>query len=69
MKNGRFMEKQMKRTVYEAPTTERIRIELESDFMTASVVKEDKTGVDADGHELLEVEMEKNSEWNDTGWE
>lgn len=63
------MEKQMKRTVYEAPTTERIRVELESDFMTASVVKDKNSGVDADGHELLEVDMETNSDWTDTGWE
>ena len=63
------MEKQMKRTVYEAPTTERIRIELESDFMTASVVKEDKTsGVETTGQELNDYDA-GNMDWNDTGWE
>lgn len=63
------MEKQMKRTVYEAPTTERIRIELESDFMTASVVKEDKTsGVETTGQELNDYDA-GNMGWNDTRWE
>ena len=63
------MEKQMKRTVYEAPTTERIRIELESDFMTASVVKEDpESGVETTGQELNDYDA-GNMGWNDTGWE
>ena len=30
------MKKQMKRTVYEAPRTERIQVQLEGSFMTAS---------------------------------
>ena len=30
------MKKQMKRTVYEAPVTERFQVELEGTFMTAS---------------------------------
>lgn len=63
------MEKQMKRTVYEAPTTERIRIELESDFMTASVVKEDKTsGVETTGQELNDYDA-GDMGWNATEWE
>lgn len=65
------MEKQMKRTVYEAPTTERIRIELESDFMTASVVKEDpKSGVGVNGQEWEEVDAGEMG-WNDPNnkWE
>lgn len=63
------MEKQMKRTVYEAPTTERIRIELESDFMTASVVNDKNKGdVDA-GQELNIIDEETVNGWNDTGWE
>ena len=33
------MKKQMKRTVYEAPVTELFRVELEGDFMAASVVE------------------------------
>ena len=47
------MKKQMKRTVYEAPVTELFRVELEGDFMAASIVDEDnKTGVTANGHEI-----------------
>ena len=46
------MKKQMKRTVYEAPVTERFQVELEGDFMAASIVDEDnKTTVNISGHE------------------
>ena len=46
------MKKQMKRTVYEAPVTELFRVELEGDFMAASIVDEDnKTTVNISGHE------------------
>lgn len=65
------MEKQMKRTVYEAPTTERIRIELESDFMTASVVNDKNKGeITIEGQE---VEVVDGTQWGDAdhnfGWE
>ena len=54
--------------MYEAPTTERIRIELESDFMTASVVKEDpESGVGVNGQEWEELDA-GDMGWNDTEW-
>lgn len=61
----------MKRTVYEAPTTERIRIELESDFMTASVVNDKNKGeITIEGQE---VEVVDGTQWGDAnhnfGWE
>ena len=50
------MKKQMKRTVYEAPVTELFRVELEGDFMAASIVDEDnKTTVNISGHETGET--------------
>lgn len=59
----------MKRTVYEAPTTERIRIELESDFMTASVVNDKNKGdVDA-GQELNIIDEGTVNGWNESPWE
>ena len=36
------MKKQMKRTVYEAPVTERFQVELEGGFMSASIYEEEK---------------------------
>lgn len=59
----------MKQTVYEAPTTERIRIELESDFMTASVVNDKNKGdVDA-GQELNIIDEGTVDRWNESPWE
>lgn len=36
------MKKQMKRTVYEAPVTERFQVELEGAMMSASIYEEEK---------------------------
>ena len=48
-----MMKKQMKRTVYEAPITERFSVELEGSLMAASIVDEtNSTGVNANGHEI-----------------
>ena len=57
--------------MYEAPTTERIRIELESDFMTASVVNDKNKGeITIEGQE---VEVVDGTQWGDAdhnfGWE
>ena len=38
------MMKQMKRTVYEAPVTERFQVELEGGFMSASITDDDGKG-------------------------
>ena len=47
------MKKQMKRTVYEAPVTEHFQVELEGDFMAASIVENDnKSSVNSTGHEI-----------------
>ena len=37
------MKKQMKRTVYEAPVTERFSVELEGGFMSASIMETEGT--------------------------
>ncbi|MBQ2965668.1 MAG: hypothetical protein IJE11_01475 [Bacteroidales bacterium] len=45
------MKKQMKRTVYEAPVTERFSVELEGAMMSASVVQDTGSSVTATGQE------------------
>ena len=61
------MKKQMKRTVYEAPVTERFSVELEGGFMTASVVNDKTTsGVETTEQEVTIVE---GSQWDSNGWE
>ncbi len=68
------MKKQMKRTVYEAPVTERFQVELEGAIMGASIITGDP-GVETTGHEINEInadtyvfDTENNKTWNDTGW-
>ena len=64
-----MMKKQMKRTVYEAPVTERFSVELEGTFC-ASVVKEDpQSGVETSGHEINEINLSDDHEWNESEWE
>ena len=61
------MKKQMKRTVYEAPVTERFQVELEGAFMTASVVNDKTTsGVETTEQEVTIVD---GSQWDGDGWE
>ena len=51
-----MMKKQMKRTVYEAPVTERFSVELEGSLMAASIVENDnKSTVSSTGHEIGET--------------
>lgn len=64
----------MKRTVYEAPVTDRFQIELEGAFMSGSIVKGESSEVATTGHELNEVNLGGDnftSDWNPesgTGW-
>ena len=59
-----MMKKQMKRTVYEAPVTERFSVELEGTFC-ASVVKGETSTVETTGHELgTEIDADVKG-WND----
>ena len=69
-----MMKKQMKRTVYEAPVTERFQVELEGGFMAGSIIN-GKHGVETTGHEVNEInaetyvfDTENNKTWNDTDW-
>ena len=68
-----MMKKQMKRTVYEAPVTERFSVELEGNLMAASVVHEGtKSGVETTGQELNDIDLAE-VQWNDgavgeNGW-
>ena len=57
------MKKQMKRTVYEAPVTERFQVELEGAIMGASIITGDP-GVETNGHEINEIEADDMG-WND----
>ena len=58
------MKKQMKRTVYEAPVTERFQVELEANLMTASiVVREERGDVTTEGHELFDKDLSEET-WN-----
>ena len=54
-----MMKRQMKRTVYEAPVTERFQVELEGAFMAASVVDEEQKGasVETTAQEYTEYDM------------
>ena len=45
-----MMKKQMKRTVYEAPVTERFSVELEGSFMAGSIVTDSGSKVESTGH-------------------
>ena len=48
------MKKQMKRTVYEAPVTERFSVELEGGFMSASIMEDEpqnRNGVSSSAQE------------------
>lgn len=54
------MKKQMKRTVYEAPVTERFQVELEGAMMSASVVEDTGSQVTATG-------QESGGEWDMSG--
>lgn len=64
----------MKRTVYEAPVTDRFQVELEGAFMSGSIVKGDSSQVETTGHELNEVDLSQGnftSDWNSDsvdGW-
>ena len=62
------MKKQMKRTVYEAPVTERFRVELEGAFMTASA---DLTNGNAEnaGIETQEVNTGFTTDFSKDGWD
>ena len=64
-----MMKKQMKRTVYEAPVTERFSVELEGSFC-ASVIKDKNHGVESGGHEIDVVDQNKIDDWNsnDNPW-
>ena len=48
-----MMKKQMKRTVYEAPVTERFQVELEGGFMAGSVIDENKPSTVNAGEQLV----------------
>lgn len=61
----------MKKTVYEAPRTERFQVELEGAFMSGSIVNQ-SSGVETTGHELKEIDLRNTEDhtWNDYGgWE
>ncbi len=69
------MKKQMKRTVYEAPVTERFQVELEGAIMAASIVHDDnKSDVETTGQELNDIDL-GSMQWNDgavggdNGWQ
>ena len=65
------MKKQMKRTVYEAPRTEHLHIELEGAFMSGSIVKGTSSEVETTGHELNKIDLTDPTQgthsWNDDG--
>ena len=72
------MKKQMKRTVYEAPVTERFQVELEGAIMGASIITGDP-GVETTGHEINEINAGEHTwidadgvthteNWNSGGW-
>ena len=62
----------MKRSVYEAPVTDRFQIELEGVFMSGSIVQGDKSEVQTTGHELNDIDASNydnnGASWNDVEW-
>ena len=60
------MKKQMKRTVYEAPVTERFSVELEGGFMSASIMEDTKhsSGVETTSQGFEEL---SGNAWNENG--
>ena len=62
------MMKQMKRTVYEAPVTERFQVELEGVFCASIVKDPQSSNVAIDGHEINTINAENDTNWNDTEW-
>ena len=58
---------------YDRPLMERVLVELEDGFCTASVVTTQKNKVETTGHELNDIDL-GNESWNSTpdgknGWE
>ena len=71
-----MMKKQMKRTVYEAPVTERFSVEMEGSLMAASVVEHEHS-VETNAHEENLIDASKQTytdangnlhNWNDSEW-
>lgn len=64
------MKKQMKRTVYEAPRTERIQVEMEGGFICSSADVEnpnDKTNGQIEEHQV-NTDFSNNVSFGDEGW-
>ena len=59
-----MMKKQMKRTVYEAPVTERFSVELEGTFCASVIKDDDGHNVTTGGHEINDTDQSKIDEWN-----
>ena len=59
----------MKRLDYETLAMEEVAVEMEYGFLSASVVNEEKrSDVSITGHEMNEVDLDKET-WNDSTWE
>ena len=62
----------MKRSVYEAPVTDRFQIELEGVFMSGSIVQGKNSEVQTTGHELNDIDASNydnnGASWNDVEW-
>lgn len=64
------MKKQMKRTVYEAPRTARIQVEMEGGFICSSADVEnpnDKTNGQIEEHQV-NTDFSNNVSFGDEGW-
>mgnify|MGYP003484878529 CR=1 FL=1 len=61
------MKKQMKRTVYEAPVTERFQVELEGCFCASVVKEQPQSGLETQGHELQDIDLSGET-WNNSEW-
>lgn len=58
----------MGRKVYTTPMTNLYQVELEGAF-ASSIVNEKDTDVTSTGHELEEIDLSKDFEWNNGSWE
>ena len=58
------MKKQMKRTVYEAPVTERFQVELEGSFCASVIKDEHSSGIETTDQEVTVVDGKQwGSDW------
>ena len=68
IKIGTKMKKQMKRTVYEAPVTERFQVELEGTFCASADFDDNNTDNGVIGDQEVNDDFTEGGDFSDGGW-